>query len=74
MKTAQKLISVFGNRVLGPTEPIITKIKNLYIMEILLKIERNKSQSKAKELLHTVVKNLQQQPFFSGIVFHMEVD
>ncbi len=70
----QKLKPVFGNRVLGPAEPVISRIKNLYIREVLLKIERGKSQVRAKELLLTTIDNLQQQPFFKGISFQLEVD
>jgi len=73
-KTANKLKQVFGNRVLGPSEPAISRIKNQYIREILLKVEREKSQARAKELLLASIDELQQQPFFKGITFHLEVD
>ncbi|MCD6367430.1 MAG: primosomal protein N' [Bacteroidales bacterium] len=73
-KTVQKLKQVFGNRINGPAEPVISRIKNQYIREILLKIERGKSQSRAKELLLAALNDMQQQPFFKGVSFQLEVD
>ncbi len=73
-QTAKKLKQVFGNRVLGPVEPIISRIKNQYIREILLKIERGKSQTRAKELLLAAIDDLKQQPFLKGVSFQLEVD
>lgn len=41
----------FGNRVLGPEFPVIAKVRNFYIMNMLLKIEKRASQQKVKILL-----------------------
>ena len=38
---ANQLRSQLGNRVLGPTEPGISKIRNQYLMEVLIKIEKD---------------------------------
>ncbi len=73
-KTSNRLKQVFGKHVLGYTEPPISRIKNQYIREILLKVEREKSQTKAKELLFATIDELQQQPFFKGVSFQLEVD
>lgn len=46
---AQKIKVIFGGRILGPEYPPISKIRNLYIKNILLKLEKNVSYAKAKE-------------------------
>lgn len=73
-KTAEKIKRIFNNRVLGPTEPIISKVKNQYIREIIIKVERTKSQQKAKDLLQAALESLQNEAFFKGISFQVEID
>lgn len=49
---AQKLQSKLGNCVLGPAIPMIPRIRNQYIQEILIKIDPNKlSLSKVKSFI-----------------------
>ena len=38
---ADKLRTVFGNRVLGPDKPPVARIQTLFIKKIVLKIEQN---------------------------------
>ncbi len=45
------LKNIFGNRVLGPQVPPITKIQDMHLQRIILKIEREKSSTKAKQLI-----------------------
>ncbi len=47
-KLAYELKIIFGNRVLGPETPVISRIKNQHIQIILLKIERTIPHKKAK--------------------------
>lgn len=42
------LKNTFGNQVLGPTTPAISKIRNKYIIELLLKIPDTQSLTKTK--------------------------
>lgn len=51
MEYALHLRKIFGGRLFGPQEPIIARIKNLYAMEIWLKIEKNISYTVAKQCL-----------------------
>ncbi len=48
---ARNLHKIFAARLFGPQTPIIARIKNLYAMEIWLKIEKNISYFKAKQYL-----------------------
>ncbi len=45
----EKIKAIFGGRILGPEYPPISKIRNLYIKNIILKLERTASYEKAKE-------------------------
>lgn len=46
-----ELKAVFGGRVLGPEFPLIARLRNLYQMEIILKLEESVSLKKTKHLL-----------------------
>jgi primosomal protein N' (replication factor Y) len=48
---AQYLKTEFKEHVLGPEFPMIKKIKNNYIKRILLKVNRNESALKTREIM-----------------------
>jgi len=50
-----QLRQAFGKRVLGPEYPLIARIKNRYLRQILLKVERNRSFLQSKETLKQVL-------------------
>ena len=55
----------FGNRVLGPEYPVISRIRNLYHKNLLLKIEKERSIIKAKMILDNIIeKNTKSFRFF----------
>ena len=45
------LKKIFGKRVLGPQEPLINRVKNLYMKQVLLKLEKEIDLIYAKDLL-----------------------
>ena len=46
---SEKIRMIFGERILGPEYPPISRIRNLYIKNIILKLERTASYEKAKK-------------------------
>lgn len=50
---SKSLRHVFGDRVLGPTRPIVARIQSLYIRKILLKIENQAPPTKVRELIES---------------------
>ena len=64
----------FGNRVLGPEYPAISKIRNYYLKNILLKIETGKSLEKAKQIIQFVEENLRNQKRLNGCLIIIDVD
>lgn len=68
------LRSVFGNRILGPVTPSISRIQNLYIRHIVLKIEVNASLIRAKDLIREVTSNLLSESEFKSLRISHDVD
>lgn len=66
--------TVFGGRVLGPIDPIISRIQNYYIKQIILKIENEASSAKAKEILHTITDNFLADSRFKSLRISLDVD
>ena len=54
-QTANMMRKSFGNRVLGPQYPVISKIRDYYHKGLLLKIEKESSISNAKNILNTII-------------------
>jgi primosomal protein N' (replication factor Y) len=68
------LRKTFANRVFGPEYPVISRINNWYQKNILLKIERQSSLIKAKELIQKDIQVLASHPDFHSIVIQPDVD
>lgn len=62
-KLGNLLIAKFGReRILGPEEPVINKIRNQYIMKVLVKLEKDKvALYKAKLIIKEVTETLLQE-------------
>ncbi len=71
---ATNLKKVLGKRVYGPQVPVISKIKNLYIREILIKLENKISLSKVKELIITNTEQLKDFKGYSSVLVYYDVD
>jgi primosomal protein N' (replication factor Y) len=64
----------FGNRVLGPEYPAISRIRNHYHKNVLLKIEQEGSIASAKTILNTIIESMQNHSDFKAIRFIIDVD
>ncbi|MDY6800505.1 MAG: primosomal protein N' [Bacteroidota bacterium] len=71
---ANNLKKIFGKRVLGPESPVISKIQNMYIKKILIKIERQRSFQKAKKLLNEQIIQLVTMDNHKTIQISIDVD
>jgi len=68
------LRKVFEKRVLGPEFPMVSKIKNMFLKDILLKIEREASLKHAKEQLKYIIEIFKQNNKYSQIRLIIDVD
>ncbi len=64
----------FAKTLQGPYNPIIKRIQNYYIKEILLKLNSDISLPKAKKLLAFTSEQLRQQKNFSNVIVIFNVD
>jgi primosomal protein N' (replication factor Y) len=68
------LKQAFGKRVLGPEEPIVSRIQTFYIKNILLKVERDRSVARAKEILAECIVKVKGQDDYRSVFFSPDVD
>lgn len=69
-----KLRELFGTRVFGPEEPLVSRIQSLYIRKIMLKIEVQASMKKVKGILRDTFEQMHQHPRMKGIIIYYDVD
>jgi primosomal protein N' (replication factor Y) len=58
---ADDLKQHFASRILGPEFPLVSRIRNLYHKNILLKIERDASVVQAKKIVSDLIVNFKNQ-------------
>lgn len=68
------LTSVFKENSLGPATPPISKIRNLYLQQFILKIPQNYSLNKTKETLTKIRNTFLAVQSFKSIRFIIDVD
>lgn len=71
---AQELRKIFGERVLGPEKPFISRVALWYLQCIMLKVESNASMKKVKDLLHQLYGRLANLPDMRSAVLYYDVD
>lgn len=71
---AQELRKIFGERVLGPEKPFISRVALWYLQCIMLKVESNASMKKVKALLYQLYERMANIPEMKGTVMYYDVD
>ncbi|OKS87224.1 replication restart helicase PriA [Mucilaginibacter polytrichastri] len=65
----------FGDRVIGPEYPLVSRIRNFYIKTIMLKFERDAdSLNKAKDIIRAVLLQFQTTKLSKGSLVQPDVD
>ena len=73
-KFASALRQPLGSRVLGPEQPMVSRIRNYYIKQVIIKTDKNTSIAKVKTLLKEVVLQFQTEKDYRGVNFQIDVD
>lgn len=71
---SQLLKQSLGDRVLGPNKPIISRIQQLHIREILLKIDHAYSPGQVREVIQSAENRLRSHANFKQILIYYNVD
>lgn len=71
---ARELKKRFGDQVLGPEAPVISRIQNWHLLNILLKLEKTSEINAHKEFINKLGAFLKQQSGFSTLQITIDVD
>ncbi|MCC8410160.1 primosomal protein N' [Mucilaginibacter sp. UR6-1] len=72
---ANELRKQFGDRVIGPEAPLVSRIRNYYIKSIMLKFEKDGiSINKAKAVIRDVITQFQTTKLSKGSIVQPDVD
>jgi primosomal protein N' (replication factor Y) (superfamily II helicase) len=71
---ADELRLQFGKRVLGPEFPPVARIRNMYRKNILLKLEKESSHARAKQVIHELLEKFKADPDHKSIKVQVDVD
>ncbi len=68
------LRDVFGNRLLGPASPAVSRVRNYYILLLMLKLERNAPFKQVRENIQKVIDDFMQHPSHRSLMVQVDVD
>lgn len=72
---AQKLIEKLGTpRILGPEKPLVGRVRNQYLFEIMIKLEKTINLKGAKAFIAEQVQNIELSKDFKGVGIVVDVD
>lgn len=71
---AKALKDVFGDRVLGPEKPFVSRVALWYIQSIMIKVETGASMKKVKGLLRSVIARIADLPQIKSSMIYYDVD
>ena len=71
---ANNLRAQLGKRVLGPEQPLVSRVRNYYIKQIILKIEKTAAMQKVKSVLLDTIKDFNSQKDFRSVIAQIDVD
>ncbi len=71
---AKRLRALFGKRVLGPEYPTVSRIRNQYLKNILVKFEKGIPLPKAKDEIRNAILKLNAQPDYKAVRVVIDVD
>ena len=71
---ASQLRPLFKQDLLGPEYPMVSRVKNLFIKQMMVKFKREHNAQQVKELIMEQVRLFQQQPEFKSVIVQLDVD
>ncbi len=71
---ATQLRGTFGNRVMGPEYPLVSRVRALYLKVITVRFERSEAIADAKALMLRMADDLTKQDDWKRVSVHFDVD
>lgn len=71
---AKAMRQVFGERVLGPEKPFVSRVATWYLQSIMLKVEAGASMKKVKDLLRQITASIAANPAIRTSQIYYDVD
>ena len=71
---ADLLKAQLGGRVLGPEQPLISRIRNYYIKQIIIKADKGTAIQKVKSILKQTINDFNGESRFKGVLMQIDVD
>jgi primosomal protein N' (replication factor Y) len=71
---ANILKAKFGKRVLGPEQPLVSRVRNLYIKQIIIKADKHTAIQKVKDALRETLTQFNATKEFKGVFTQIDVD
>ena len=71
---AAQMRGLFGNRVMGPEYPLVSRVRALYLKTITVRFERTENIADAKSLMMQLADNLVKQDGWGRVSVHFDVD
>ncbi|MDE6423678.1 MAG: primosomal protein N', partial [Muribaculaceae bacterium] len=68
------LRKVFGDRILGPEKPFVSRISRYYLQSIMLKVEAGASMKKVKDLLRSILASIASEQDVKTSTIYYDVD
>jgi primosomal protein N' (replication factor Y) len=69
------MYTTFGDNLLGPANPYVSRIRNYYIKEFLVKIDRNDSRlASLKKFIKQQIGKLYENKLYSQLIVQIDVD
>ncbi|TDG35859.1 primosomal protein N' [Pedobacter changchengzhani] len=74
LSLAKTLKAKFGARVLGPEQPLVSRVRNLYIKQIIIKADKNTAIPKVKIALKETLLEFNATKEFKSVYIQIDVD
>jgi len=71
---AMDLRADLGKRILGPEYPLVSRLKNFYIKQIMVKIEKGENTAAIKDKIRARINELQKMPGYGQVRVNTDVD
>lgn len=74
MRFATMLRVTLGSRVLGPEQPLVSRIRNYYIRQLVIKVDKTTAVQKVKSVLQQTILDFNTERSFKGVIIQIDVD